>query len=100
MPNKLGVDDQEKVAVLGYDCRAGEGRVREALADLTAREVLRGLDRHDHTFPATHHVQSLAVEQEAVAARERLATEVYLYDFPALDIKRKRLPVLDCTVRR
>ena len=36
--------------------------------------------------PAVHHLQYLAVEQDAVAARERLAPEVYVYGFPALDI--------------
>ena len=45
-PVELGVDDQETVAVLGYGRRAGEGRVRETLADLTAREVLRELDQY------------------------------------------------------
>ena len=36
--------------------------------------------------PAAHHLQYLAVEQDAVAARERLAPEVYAYGLPALDI--------------
>jgi hypothetical protein len=35
---------------------------------------------------AAHHLQYLAVEQDAVAARERLAPEVCVYGLPALDI--------------
>jgi len=62
---------------------ACEGRVREGLADLAAREILRKLDRHDHAVPAAHNVQGLAVEQDAVAVCERLAPEVYLRDLPA-----------------
>ena len=80
------VNDEETVAVLGYGRRAGEGRVREGLTDSAAREVLRELDRYDHTFPAAHHLQYLALEQDAVATWERLAPEVYVYALLALDI--------------
>jgi hypothetical protein len=85
-PDSRRLNWELTVAELGYGRWACEGRVGEGLADFAAREVLREIGRHDHAVSAEHHVQGLAIEQDAVAARERLAPEVYLRDLPALRV--------------
>ena len=50
--------------------------------------------------PAAHHLQYLAVEQDDFAARERLALRSMCMASLLSISMRKRLPVLDCTLRR